>query len=221
MTIPPNQTPGGGVALLIDGENISGEHAGRIISKARTFGPLVVRRVYGNATRMPTWDTAPGFRVMHSATAKNSADMLLAIEAVALAHSRTIDTFVIASSDGDFSHLAHHLREQGLATVGIGEAKAPLAFRKACTEFEEISRKRADPGMAVDDLDHKITVLIRSESDENAMRISDLNGRMRKAHDFKISEHPRKTWRAYLLSRPELFSCDPKGPESCVRLKSS
>lgn len=131
--------PRSGVAVLVDGENISQDLAGQIINRASALGPLVVKRVYGNAAKMPKWEAAPGFRLAHSGSGKNATDLLLAIEAVSLFHEGSIDTVVIASSDRDFSHLAHHLRERQLTVVGMGEAKAPNAFRDACSTFVVLS----------------------------------------------------------------------------------
>ena len=48
---------------------------------------------------------------MHAGTGKNASDLLLALDAVELALRGDVDHFVIASSDGDFSHLALRLRE--------------------------------------------------------------------------------------------------------------
>lgn len=131
------------VALLIDGENVSAAHAGRIILTSLRFGALVTRRVYGHASRIPQWDEAPGFRVVHAGGGKNAADVLLAIEAVELFHVARPSTFVLVSKDGDFTHLATHLRERGATVVGMGEAHAAERFRKACTRFEILEMSQA------------------------------------------------------------------------------
>lgn len=215
------------VALLIDGENISADFAGAIIMRAIKFGQLSIKRVYGNSTKIQKWDEAPGFRTIHSGSGKNGADILLSIEAVDLAHRSLIGTFVIATSDQDFTHLAHHLRERGFKVVGLGEAKAPIAFRKACSDFLELPAK-AGPSAAgpkeevpvskgLDDLDKKIFVLIGKAP---KMKIATLGRIMNTNYKVKISEHPRKKWHSYLTSKPELYDCDPKGPNACVRLKN-
>ncbi|MCE6950001.1 NYN domain-containing protein [Cereibacter sphaeroides] len=131
------------MALLIDGENVSAAYAGRIIMRALGFGALVTRRVYGHASRIPQWDEAPGFRVVHAGGGKNAADVLLAIEAVELFHVARPSTFVLVSKDGDFTHLATHLRERGATVVGMGEAHAAERFRKACTRFEILELPQA------------------------------------------------------------------------------
>lgn len=139
--------PRSGVAVLVDGENLSADLSGQIIDEARKRGPLVVKRVYGNATNMAKWAAAPGFKLVHTGTGKNATDLLLAVEAVSLFHEGGIDTVVIASSDGDFSHLAHHLRERQLNVVGMGETKAPGAFRDACSDFFELVAKPASAAL--------------------------------------------------------------------------
>ncbi len=51
------------------------------------------------------------------ATGKNSADMSLAVDAMALANTGQFDGVGIASSDSDFTPLAIQLRMQGLRGV--------------------------------------------------------------------------------------------------------
>ena len=228
-TQPSNGPVSSRVALLIDGENISSGFAGRIIIRAAKRGCLNVKCVFGNVQVIPGWNNAPGFRVVHSGNGKNSADMLLAISAMELAHGDIVDSFVIASSDGDFSHLAHHLREKGFGVFGIGEKKAPDCFRKACSDFDEVRTPTVKESSSAttaakitpedSDTNRKIAQLIKINSNGHGMKISLLGGKMHSKHKIKISERPEKTWRAYLLARPDLFSCDSKGANACVRLK--
>ncbi|VAV95633.1 hypothetical protein MNBD_ALPHA07-2106, partial [hydrothermal vent metagenome] len=129
------------VAVFVDGENISAKHATAIMRIAAGYGPATVRRVYGNAVLLPRWAEVPGFRLMHSGTGKNAADMLLAIEALELVITEGISTVVIASSDQDFIHLVTRLRERGVAVIGVGEAKTPAMFREMCQEFKQVGDK--------------------------------------------------------------------------------
>lgn len=217
------------VALLIDGENLSSKHVGKLIVAAGRLGPLRIKRIYGNASRVPGWDTAPGFRMMHSGCGKNSADMLLVIEAMDLLWSAGIKTFVIATSDGDFSHLAHYIRECGAQIIGIGEAKAPDVFRKACTRFLELPCPKSieaappkstpvEPKVKVSPVDQKIQAYIKGNGANTGVKIQDLGVHMNRRHLIKISTLPEKTWRKYLTDRPDLFACDPRGQEARVRL---
>ena len=119
------------VALFIDGENVPSSYAGRIITRTRTHGQLAVRRVYGGVRKIPGWDAAPGFRMIHTGSGKNGADLMLAIEAMALSYERLADAFVLVSSDGDFTHLAQNLRERGFTVIGMGEEKADEHYNAA------------------------------------------------------------------------------------------
>lgn len=212
------------VALLIDGDNISADYAGRIIMKSLKFGELIIKRVFGNANSVTNWTEATGFRIIHAGDSKNAADILLSMHAVELACNRKIDTFVIVSSDQDFSHIAHHLRERHFSVVGIGQEKAPDGFRNACTTFIEISNisqkqlpivlsKKLEP------LDDKIHSLFFGKPKGYGIKIKNLNSIMRRKYEIKIKSTGAKNWRGHLLSQPDLYVCDPKSQEACVRLK--
>lgn len=124
------------VALLIDGENLSLQFADALLREAEAFGVPTVRRVYGKSEHIIGWGDE-GYRLVQTKPGKNSADLLLCVEAMSLALRENFQTIIIASSDRDFSYLAEHLRELGHLVVGIGEKKAPVAFRKACSVFVE------------------------------------------------------------------------------------
>lgn len=217
------------LALLIDGENISSAMAGRIIVRAGRRSDPVVKRVYGDASAIPGWQKAPGFRFINTGVGKNSANMMLAIQAVDFAHSHNLTGFVIVSSDGDFSHLAHFLREKGFQVYGIGETKAPERFRKACGDFDVICSPSEIPVLTPDRqrkippeenaINQKVADLIKANSNGKGMNISLIGGMMGTLYKVKISERAEKNWRAYLVARPDMFSCDPKGANACVRLK--
>ncbi|MGR3291981.1 MAG: NYN domain-containing protein [Paracoccaceae bacterium] len=200
------------VALLIDGENISSSLADAIMSVAVKLGEVTVKRIYGNFRALPSWEAVPGYRQMHSGIGRNSADMLLAIEAMELASSGLISTFAIATSDGDFGHLATHLRESGFNVIGIGEEKAPDSFRKSCTKFEQIDHTRF--------LIRKISEAIANEPGSEGILLSKLSAYMHSHHKVKIGSYPEKTWRNYLHKRPEYFAIDPKGPNARVKLQT-
>ena len=122
------------VAILVDGENISATFAAAILAESRKLGDPAIRRAYGKAEHVAAWD-AEGFRLIQTRPGKNAADILLSIEAMTLALRDGIAAFAIASSDGDFVYLATQLREVGVTVLGLGEEKAPSAFRNACSRF--------------------------------------------------------------------------------------
>lgn len=212
------------VALLVDGDNISSDHAGRIIMAACRHGEITIRCIYGNAAQAKGWTAAPGFRFVHAGCGKNATDVLLAIEAVDLSHTGTAEVFALASSDRDFSHLAHHLRERGFPVIGIGEEKAPDGWRKACTRFHDIGEKAAEPGAAVPKpiaalatMDQQIRAVIVEAGDLHGCPIAEIGAQMHKRHGTRISTLPETNWRSYLEARPTLYACDPRGPQASVR----
>jgi len=213
------------VALLIDGENISSALAGQVLEQAGKFGTLVVKPVYGDVCGPQNWSSTSGFKLVHSGSGKNSADILLSIEATDLAHGGVIERFAIATSDSDFCHISHHLRERGFEVLGIGEHKAPDSFRKSCSEFVELFSKKPEQSNVDTEeqsdllLDQNIRQVIKSNSNGQGLRITVLGVKMHSQFDIKISKRKEKTWRAYLKARPDQFNLDPRGPEARVRLK--
>jgi hypothetical protein len=221
----------GRVALLVDGDNIGAQHARAIYGAAARLGSLDVARVFGDATRNPSWLSAEGFRFVHSGCGKNATDVLLAIDAMELAICGGVAAVAIASSDGDFCHLAHRLRERGITVLGIGEAKATPQYRAACTRFELLAQAAAatpkasaspaaSPSTSAENIDLKIKDVISKNSKAGSgMRIADLSLQMKKDCGVQISALPEKKWRAYLSARPALYDLDPQGPDAHVRYK--
>lgn len=222
------------VAVFVDGENISAEHAPAILEIAAGLGVADILRVYGNAAAQPKWDGVPGFRFIHSGTGKNATDILLTVQAMEAALSGSFAALVIASSDRDFTHLVTRVRELGIMVVGVGEAKAATQFRAACARFVPVAPPAAKPApnaapatpepatdtVKVDDLDLKIRDFIKVNSKNGqGVAIQVLGPQMHSRHGVMISSYPDKTWRAYFQGRPALYDLDPKGPEAKVRFK--
>lgn len=131
------------LAVLIDADNTSYKHADAILKEVASLGEASVRRIYGDfsSSHMKGWSNVQaefGIVPHHqpaNTVGKNASDIALVIDAMDLMHSGRFDGFVLVSSDSDFTRLALHLREQGLAVYGIGQQKTPEAFRKACKRF--------------------------------------------------------------------------------------
>lgn len=213
------------LAVLVDGYNISADLAGRIIGHSAGFGALRVKRVYGNAAMLPKWDAAPGFRVIHAGAGKNATDLLLCVQAMALVQERVVDGLVIVSSDRDFTHLATHLTERGVTVIGMGEEKAPAAFRKACTQFVQLQVpvkpevvKVAALAPSLSAIDTVLRQLVKTQGAGGWLRIDAINPAVQRTLAFKIGSTVDKTWRSYLQNRPELYLCEPRGPNARVRL---
>lgn len=210
-----------GMAVLVDGDNVSADHAPRILSHAKGFGRVDVARVY--AAGSSKWLQTPGYRYIHAGCGKNSADIVLSMDAIELALVSGFRTFLIATSDGDFFHVVQRLRERSLRVIGLGGTHASESFRVACSEFRTLPAPdcgtvRSDPTACLSDFDRKIRSIIKQHDNKGrGMRLADLGSRMGVAHGTRISTHPEGNWRAYLTARPSLYQVDPRGPEAMVR----
>ena len=206
------------LALLVDGENLSKDLAPDVLWAISRFGSPQVRRVYGNLNAVTGWEDH-GFRLCPTRPGKYSADMLLCVEAMALALRDGFDTLVIASSDRDFSYLAEQLREMGKWVIGVGKRNAPVAFRRTCTTFVELGSASEKPASAdaTTDMMAKVRKIVAGTG-RTGYPIASLGA----LHQIgiKVSETPEKTWRKWLEARGNLFVVDPKGPNARVRLKT-
>ena len=220
----------GRVAVLVDGENIAQDWTDQIVKRSMALGELVVTRVYGNAGKLPKWDATPGFKLVHSGSGKNATDLLLSIDAVDLSYRGGLDTFVIASSDRDFTHLAHHLRERLFTVVGIGTCQATDTFRRACTRFVELDRLDPKPAentkvvskSKATQIDEAIRATIVADGEiGRGISLKILGTRLHTAQNIQKTECGHKTWRAYLESRPDLYVCEPVSDSAYIRLKTS
>ncbi len=208
------------VALLIDGDNIPLNHVAALQAFAAKTGDPVIRRVYCDNTHLKGWVGVPGLRAIHSGAGKNATDMLLVIDAMALAYVGAADLFVIASSDRDFAHLAHHLREKGHRVIGVGEGKTPDAFRAACSAFVDLLQMEQAVALPIREtpLEHHVKAIIKKANHSKGALINTLEPSMQNRQPgFKIASHPQKSWRAYLTAHPTLYACDPRGPQARVR----
>lgn len=213
------------LAVLVDGDNIAPRQAGPILSVAAGLGMIRLARVYTDATRPSDWHGATGYRLVHAGTGKNATDVLLALDALEMRLTFGIGRFVIASSDGDFAHLATRLREHGAHVTGLGEAKSPAAYRDCCSDFILLDRPavcRTAPAASarISDLDQTLRSLIAAHSQKGqGMRMATLGQMMVRQHNLPTSALPETNWRAYFAARPELYDIDPRGPDAMVRFR--
>lgn len=130
-------------AILIDAENTSHNAIEMIMREAARFGVLSARRIYADWTspQSQSWKNRliehaiVPIQQFSNTTGKNATDSTMIIDAMDLLYSKRYNTFVLVSSDADFTRLAIRLREDGMHVVGIGREQTPLAFTKACSTF--------------------------------------------------------------------------------------
>ncbi len=131
------------IAILIDADNTQLQKLDAIMTEVSTHGRIVVKRAYGNFKKrnLAKWEgeiKRLGIKAEQQfdyVSGKNATDMALVIDAMDLLSSNAFDSFVIVSSDSDFTPLAIRLHESGANIVGIGVQTTPESFRNACDDF--------------------------------------------------------------------------------------
>ena len=211
------------VAVFVDGENIGSSHAAAIHEVAAARGDIHIARVYGNVQKLNGWQEAAPFSIVHSGSGKNATDIHLALDALELALDGRLDTFVVASSDRDFSHLAVKLRERGLEVVGVGEAKSPAHFAGKCSEFRILGQTVAPvplgPASPSDDLDADILKVVSARGSNGSIAIPLLNAELQQRLDFCIALRPEGTWKGLIRARSDRYE-HVAGSVPLLRLKS-
>ncbi len=142
----PEQTATRNVALLIDGDNASWHAIDPVLTVLAELGTVNVRRVYGNWSK-PALKGWRDMSLRHGiephqqfdlTKGKNATDMKMTIDAMDLLFRGRVEGFGIMSSDSDFMPLAMRIRQDGVPVYGFGTARAPEAFRQACTRFIDV-----------------------------------------------------------------------------------
>lgn len=131
------------MAVLIDADNTQLSKMESVFHELTTYGRIVVKKAYGNWKKqsLKNWEEEVKRLAIKTeqqfdyVSGKNTTDIAMVIDAMDLLHSNMYDTFVLVSSDSDFTPLAIRLRESGAYIIGVGESKTPEAFRNACDDF--------------------------------------------------------------------------------------
>lgn len=131
------------IAVLIDADNAQHSRIKAVLAELATHGHIITKRAYGDWSRnnLKTWKSILNeysiqpIQQFAYTTGKNSTDASMIIDAMDLLYTGKYDSFVLVSSDSDFTKLASRLREAEKFVFGVGEAKTPTAFRNACDDF--------------------------------------------------------------------------------------
>ncbi len=136
------------IALLIDADNASYAGIDPVLTVLAELGQVNIRRAYGNWAKpaLSKWNQIThryGLQPMQQfdlTKGKNATDMAMTIDAIDLLYRGKVDGFGIMSSDSDFTPLVTRLRQDGLTVYGFGSAKAPEAFKTACTRYIDVDQ---------------------------------------------------------------------------------
>lgn len=146
------------IVVLIDAENTSAKYADGIIQYLKKQGVIISARIYGdfiNNEGLKGWNNKAIEYEMEqkqqltTRAGKNASDIALVIDAMDLLYQKTIDTFCIVTSDGDYTGLVKRIREDGIEVIGIGKEDASKRLEKVCDEYldlEELVEKPKEKG---------------------------------------------------------------------------
>ncbi len=131
------------LAILIDADNTPYKSIGKILDYSHKFGNIIIKRAYGDwsTSTLKEWNTVfreyavKPMQQFQFTKGKNSTDIAMVIDAMDILHSKIVETFILVTSDSDFTGLAVRIRENGLKVIGIGRKTAPASFVKGCEEF--------------------------------------------------------------------------------------
>lgn len=136
-------SPNARLAVLIDADNTSPQHASALLEELAAYGVATVKRAYGDWTtpQLSGWKRSLNqhaivpIQQFAYTTGKNATDSMLIIDAMDLLYSGNLDAFALVSSDSDFTRLATRLRESGKTVYGLGLRKTPASLVAACDRF--------------------------------------------------------------------------------------
>lgn len=149
------------IALLIDCDNARPASIRGILDELARHGSIHVRRAYGNWKQNSGWEeklhpfAIQPVQQFPYTKGKNATDLAMAIDAMELLFTESVDAFALVTSDCDFTPLAMKIRTKGRKVFGFGENKTPEPFQNACSQFirtdafEELEPGESEPKKAV------------------------------------------------------------------------
>lgn len=131
------------IVVLIDADNAQLSKLATILEEVAARGQIITKRAYGDWSKdtLKNWKNSLNTLAIQPiqqfayTSGKNATDSSIIIDAMDLLYGQRHDTFVIVSSDSDFTRLASRLRESEVFVIGFGQNKTPIAFRNACDDF--------------------------------------------------------------------------------------
>ncbi|MGH7636174.1 MAG: NYN domain-containing protein [Gemmatimonadaceae bacterium] len=165
---PRRESPEADVALLVDWENLkwglrehfrAAPNITSLIAAARAHGRLVIARAYADWTQPQLAIDAPnlyraGIEPVYAqgryksdgAPVKNSADVRLAVDTVALCSQLPhVKVYVLVTGDGDLVHPINHVRLNGHRVVVIAVSATMSALLEATADSVLLYERDVEP----------------------------------------------------------------------------
>ena len=139
------------IAVLIDFENVGLDSVQSLFDQLSDVGRIIIKRAYADWSKttdkvrqqMLELGIEPKSYFRWPGSAKNSSDIMLAIDAIDVMYRSPVDTFVVVSSDTDFVPLVGALRAAGKTVIGAGRrAVVSKALIQSCDRYISLDEGR-------------------------------------------------------------------------------
>jgi uncharacterized protein (TIGR00288 family) len=131
------------IAVYVDGDNANHKDFCYIYEEIKKYGRIIIGRIYGDwsKTEIKGWREISinyAFESVNciSLSKKNSTDIYLICDILKdLYNNNNINTFIIVSSDSDYSHVTKRIRSEGKKVFGFGSKNTPNMLKNSCDIF--------------------------------------------------------------------------------------
>lgn len=182
------------IAVLVDADNVQSGEIGFAVAEAARHGTILLKRAFGrlnslcvHADQLMLYGFTAEVAFPMARTAKNTADLLLAVYALRIAEHRAVEAVALVSSDSDFATIARGLAERSIRVLGFGRSDTPLPLREACASFTLFPEKESGKSPRMRDI---------SEDDRRKLRdtIDRLLGKKGRARAQIVGTHVNRAF---------------------------
>ncbi|CUH60108.1 NYN domain protein [Thalassobacter stenotrophicus] len=202
-----NQIHSTRVAVFVDGDNVPPKLIDPVLERAKHLGRVDAVRVYADECHVEGWCKTPGITLAPMASSKNASDIALCLDALELALSSDIATFVIASADQGFAHLAQRLRTHGKWVLGVSGGKPSDFFQNSCSEFHRLPM---GPNEAALDALHSKIAGVLGQTPTKPISLANFGHEMYQL-GVTTSDLPNANWRSFLAGHADRYTLCPIG----------
>ena len=131
------------IAMFIDCDNVSSKYIESIFDDLSQYGTVNIRRAYGDwkDKQLYGWENIlqdyniKPIQQFAYTKGKNATDIAMIIDIMDILYTKELEAVVLITSDSDFTPIVTRILSDGLTVYGYGEAKTPMAFVNACSQF--------------------------------------------------------------------------------------
>lgn len=167
------------IAVYIDADNASYKNFKNVYKEVKKYGRIIIGRIYGDWTRneIKNWKNISINYAFESQncfnlSGKNSTDIYLICDLLKdLYKNSNIDTYIIVSSDSDYSHVTKIIKSEGKKIYGIGSKNTPKRLKNGCDIFicnENLVNYKKEENLYSDEDCLSLSLMSLSENDESS-----------------------------------------------------